>query len=955
MPSKNIAPRQEIRQEKTLQQPIALISAKVSENETSELTEGSYSKYDLDDKNPETKQRKWAKTGTESDILQDYIKLDDLDINKMNYAVKSNKSTLEKANAKYLDLGIEKATNYFNALYDSNKRLKAEDITLGQVLITEYIKQGDTQKAIDIYEKTMMLGTESGQVSQALSIIQKMTPLGQLKMMERLVARAKAQEPKVFENVSITEEMKNKILNSYSEDGTTFNQEQLNKSLEEVKQEISENIKISIGDKITAYRCLSMLGNARTHIRNMVSNLSSLGSITLKDFQAASIEGIASKLGANIDRTKMLKVASSDVSNFVKKTVLEEKGNISGDSKFSRKTLLKHNAAVFKNKVLQGIYKFNINLLEKEDWIFSKILYKKALSNFLTANNIKTNADIQNNSDLIEKGKLYAVEQAQIGTFRQVSYLASKISEIERNNVLNRVVVGSAMPFKKTPINVAKAGFNYSPLGFTKTLTYDILQVKKGNMNPSELIDNIAKNTTGSALTLIGYMLAQMGFINGAGDDDKEAKYDYQLGEQSYSLNIGGKSYSLSWLSPVAMPLFVGANLYEKLVEKEGWNGDVVIDTLGKTLDPMTEMSFVSGLTSTLSSYETGTGKVFGIATEIGQNYITQFIPTLLSQIASTTDDTKRTIKVSGTSNFSVLDETVNKLKLKIPVLRQTLQPSIDIWGNEIEQNDNILIRGLENFLSPATIKTKNETVVDEQIKDLYDLTGEISILPTIPKNSITFDEKKYNMSAEEYTDYKQKYGITSYNLLQKLFKTETYKKSDEKEKANLISDVYSHAQDVAKDQFLSSKDVEYTNATEKKEKVYKENAIVGAIKNDISPEAYTTMIKDYGKYSVATAFTDYETYSNYKSEINEIESDKYDNGKTISGSRLRKVSRYVNELDLSIPEKAMLIKSEFPSYSTYNKEIVQYVSNMDTSLKNKKAIIEELGMRINKNGNVEW
>ena len=102
--------------------------------------------------------------------------------------------------------------------------------------------------------------------------------------------------------------------------------------------------------------------------------------------------------------------------------------------------------------------------------------------------------------------------------------MSNKINEIERKNVLSGMAVSAILPFKKTPVNIAKTGINYSPLGFAKTLTYDAVQVKKGNMEASELIDHLSQNITGSALTLVGYLLASAGFLNGAGEDDKEGK-----------------------------------------------------------------------------------------------------------------------------------------------------------------------------------------------------------------------------------------------------------------------------------------------------------------------------------------------------------------------------------------------------------------------------------------------
>jgi hypothetical protein len=359
-------------------------------------------------------------------------------------------------------------------------------------------------------------------------------------------------------------------------------------------------------------------------------------------------------------------------------------------------------------------------------------------------------------------------------------------------------------------------------------------------------------------------MLASSGFLSGGGEDDKEGEYDYQLGEQAYAVNIGGQSYSLSWLSPVAMPLFVGANAYEQLVEGKEWNWDVVGETLAQTLDPLSEMSFLSGLNQVLSSYDSGVQKFAGIGESMVQNYITQFVPTLSSQIATVTDDTKRSTKVAADTDFRFADETINKLKLKIPGLRQTLEPSTDIWGNDIKQSENVLTRAFETFLAPYSTKSDITTAIDEEIKSLYRETGNGGIIPSIPNNYSNYKGEKYEMSAQEFTAYKKTFGQTSFGLMEKLFGTTTYQNASSEEKAELVEKVYDYARDVAKKDFLAKHGVEYTNAGTEGKEYYKENAIKGAIEYDVTPEEYTFATENPRKYQFfnANGIT-YEAYAN--------------------------------------------------------------------------------------------
>lgn len=933
----------------------------------------------------EGKQRKWVGTSTESEVVNREILPDDLDQSKIFYQPITNKETLGTANARLSSLGYEKSVEYFNNQFLS-KKTTVEDIVLGERLIQEAIKKGDTKTAGDIIQNVAILGTELGQKVQALSIIQRMTPEGQLKMLEKTINRGKVKGDKAFTDIELTQEMKDKILKTYNKDGS-YNQKALDKAIEDVKQEIADKMQVTAMDKINAWRYLSMLGNPKTHIRNLVSNVAMQGTLKVKNAVARTIEDIAPIK----NKTKTWKAASDEVTNFARQTALEMKDVISGDSKYSESTDIKAKRQIFKNKVIEKLANLNSDMLEKEDWWFSKGAFESSFREFLTANGISTQADIQNNPELIEKGKNYAVEQAQIATFRQYSWLANKIRDIESKNAATQIAVGSVLPFKKTPINIAKTGLNYSPLGFAKTLTYDISQVKKGNMEASTLVDHIAQNTTGSALTLVGYMLAQAGFLNGAGDDDKEGKYDYQLGKQAYSISIGGNTYSLSWLSPVAMPLFVGTNMYEQLVEGEEWNADVVIETLGQTLDPLSEMSFLSSLTDTLSSYESGgIQKVWGMLEAAGKNYTTQFIPTASSQLAATLDDTKRTTKVSGDSTFKLGEELYNQIIYKIPFLRETLEPTTDIWGNEVKQNENLFTRAFENFIAPYSRKESIATEIDNELKDLYSQTGDNGLLPSIPYNYVNYDGEKYNMSAEEYTDYKKAYGQTANDLLEDLFRTTTYQNATSEERADMVNDVYDYARDEAKLDYLGKEGVDYTNATKEGEEYYKVNDIKGAIDNDMTvdeyrlysekPEKYNFFknngitYSDYegnkdlynyayehqDKYAASKAITgDFETYYSHIETMGDFDAkDEY--GNSVNGLKKERVFNYVNSLDLDEIQKAIMFKMQYPKDDDYvgngyNNAIVQYVGGLDMTYEEMVQVIEGLGMTVDDEGNVYW
>ena len=1036
-----------------------------------DTAEPRMARADKPPRDPKKELRSWAETSTESEALDGQIPMEELDQELIHYQPISNRKTLETANARLGNLGYEKSLTYFEGKF-AGSDTKVEDIVLGERLVQEAVKRGDKATAMKLIQDIAILGTELGQKVQALSIIQRLTPEGQLMMLQRVVERGKAKGDKAFEGVEVTEEQAGRILDTLNPDGT-FDQAELNAAVEDVKQEIADQMKVTAGEKINAYRYLAMLGNAKTHIRNLVSNIAMKGTAAVKNALARTAEDLllpeavlsnrrygekgraaksvipngtkvraadrdnigtvksydaatgkytvyfeneaghsaTVKLGADVvkplnpikstaadstaddiapTRTKTWRRATEEVKAYAKQVTAEMESVLSGENKYSASGDIKAKRRIFKNSAMNSLYEINNKLLTKEDTIFKNPAFESSFREFLTANGIRTDEDIKYNPEIVEKGKQYATEQALIATFQQESWLANKIGEIENKNAAFGVAVGAIMPFKKTPINIAKTGLNYSPLGFAKSLFYDAAQVRKGEMDKSTLIDHLAQNVTGSALAVAGYLLAKSGILTGAGDDDKEGDYDYQLGKQGYSLKIGDQTYSLSWLTPVSMPLFVGANAYEQLVEDKGWSGDVVMETLAQTLDPLSEMSFLSGLDNVLSSYDSGIQKFMGIGESMAQNYATQFVPTALSQVAAITDDKKRTTKVGADSGFRFLDQAVNQIKYKIPGLRQTLEPATDIWGNEVEQSDNLITRAFENAIAPYARKENISTEIDEEIKGLYRETGEDGLIPSIPKNYLNYNNEKYEMSAGEYTAYKKTYGQTASSMLEALFNTSTYRNATVEERADMVDDVYDYARDEANKEYLSGNGIDYTNAEKEGKEYYRENFIKGAIENDVTVEEYGfsynypekyKFLKDigvsYGEYSASDeskdayswAFNNPEkytlskavasdviTYRKYAGELYDIKADKDSSGKSITGSRKEKVIEYINNLDADYGERIILFKSEYNADDTYNYDIIDYLnSREDISYEEMETILKELGFIVSSDGTITW
>ena len=793
------------------------------------------------------KKRSWTETTQNNDLVKNF-----LDVKELKYQVKTNSSTVKFANATLDNLGYDVAYENFASNMKAGRRMTANDIALGERLIQESIKNGEFEKATNLIYDVTILGTELGQAVQAMRLISRLSPEGQLAYLQKAVDRINAKrnvkkiaqkeyhnlekyETKVENGVqtklndfknnksSNLDNYETKVENGIQTKIDTYDSkgivipvelrnnllgaqtaEEIEKAVDRIKQSIADQMPVEFVEKANEWRYLSMLGNPKTHIRNILSNVAMRGTYASKNVIQRTIEQVTSPLLE--ERTRTFKKASEEVKKFAKQSAIDNRDAINGGGKLGIDQEIKAMRSVFKNETLEQLRKFNSKMLDAEDLFFSQSAYANNLAEYLTANGIRTQQDIDLNPDVVEKGINFATLEAQKTTFRQYSKLANLLNQAEGSNAFANLVIGGIVPFKKTPMNIAKTGASYSPLGLIETLTNETIKLKKGTITANEYIDRLSQGMTGTALTALGYVLASVGVLNGSSDDDKD-KYNKLVGAKvPYTIKLGKTSFDLSWISPSAMPMFMGTELYEGLKNKDNkfdWNE--IVNFTAKTIDPLSEMSMISGVNDAIKSYsnnDTSTGAISNIFKSSIESYLGQYFPTIASQFNKVVDKNIRSTKASKNSSFKDLESIVRQNSNKVPFASMLLEPSTDVWGNEKERNDNILLRTLDAFVNPGNITEENITDVDKEIMALYDASRNTDIVPKIPKDYFNSNGYKYEMSAKEYTRFKKKYGQTAYEELEKLFKTKEYRDMDSDKKEKAIEDVYDYAKEKARENY---------------------------------------------------------------------------------------------------------------------------------------------------------
>jgi hypothetical protein len=758
------------------------------------------------------KNRSWTKTSNKNELVNEF-----LDVKDIQYRVQSNPSTVRMANETLNNLGYEESYNLIKNTIASGRRVKAEDIALGERLIQESIKKGDFERATELISDVTIIGTELGQAVQAMRLINKLSPQGQLMYLQKVVNRMNAQNDqknakrdnkklneletkvekgeqiKIGDNeIKIPEESQQELLKAQT-------QEEIDLAIEKIKEQLAAQLPVETFEKLDEWRYLSMLGRPKSHLRNVLSNIAMRGTYELKNEIQRGVEALAKN--SLDERTRTFKKSTKTVKNFAKQSAEDNLNAIKGNGKLTVDKDIKSRRKIFNSELLERARKFNSNALDMEDTVFSKSAYVSNLAEYLTANGIKTQQDIDLNPDIVEKGIQFAIKESQKTTFRQYSALANAMNQVENINGISKVVIGGTLPFKKTPINIAKTGASYSPAGLIETLTLETKKLRDGKITGNEYIDRLSQGLTGTLITGLGYLLADIGVLSGAGEEDDE--YAEAIGERApYSINIGNGHYNLSWLSPTAMPMFIGAEIQKAVQNEEDVDLNNIIDFLATTLDPLSEMSMVSSINDAIKNYgnsETSTGAISSVAGNAIGSYAGQYLPSIFSDINKIIDPTVRSTQASKNSKFKSGERLLRQSLNKLPGGSYLLEPATDIWGNEKKRSDSIFARAADALISPGTYTQKKTTDVDRELMKQYDENSNKDILPKVPKNYFSSNGYKYEMSAKEYTNYKKEYGQTAYKELKKLFSSKEYKEMDSEDKQKAIKDVYEQAQEKAR------------------------------------------------------------------------------------------------------------------------------------------------------------
>lgn len=884
----------------------------------------------------------------------------------------TNKESLEKAFKKINDGGSSEALRWVK---QDSKNANATDVAEGWILLKQYADNGDYDSMVEVAKKMREIGTTAGQTVQAFNIMERMTPEGMVKYAQSELSEAydkmvknKSKEwiDKYRKDFDLKPDEVKFIMDTMQEVQNMEDGYDKRVKLAEIQKLMTDKLPPEKGAKIRSWMRISMLFNPKTQVRNVAGNALIMPVNSFSDlFSSYADKLIAKKTGVRTTGTtnvkamlKGIKKGAYEATNDYKKGIntKDMEGNrfeISDGKSFSEKNLM--------GKTLNRTESLLNYVMDVGDRVFSEAAFENSLQNQLVLNNTT-----EITQEMIDIAHQEALSRTWNDNNNYTRFVLGVRKGLNKLNVNGYGLGDILIPFAKTPANLTKAIVDYSPAGLVSAINKGI-NLKRSLANGQytatmqhEFVQSLGKATAGTMLYILGIALAKAGITSGDSDDDKDTANFLKntLGINSYSIKIGGKSFTYDWAQPLAAPLSITANV----VNSKSGDSKALLEGIIGSLDTagsiLLEQSFLQSINDVLNDND---GVVSGIINEILE-LPARAVPTFSKQIADLVDGTQRTSFEYG----KPIQSAVNSIKAKIPFISKTLNPTVDTMGREIQKyggKNNIF----NVFLNPANVSTENISESAEEIYRLYKETGETDVMPRVAPYYINQKGEKIMMTGKDRVEYQKISGEIIEDNIKKLINNASYSSMSDSDKANVVKDIVNYSYNIAKKDVLG---LELSN-TYQKAYEYSEIGDIGdyytfkeSIDNtdkDTKKASITKFLIDsdltneqlaylYGNYyssdkvlnALVQSNIPIKEYIKFNSET--FESDYYTNGKTVPNSRKNKVIKYINSLNLSIPQKAMLIKMEYSSFKQYDNQIVKYVNNIDCSSYDKKVILKTIG-----------
>lgn len=751
----------------------------------------------------------------------------------LSFDTRTNRQSLEQA-ADYIGKrGADTVRGEITARAASGK-MDDGDIEKAMLLYTRYAND-DSPKSQEAASEMMValssMANKTGRNLQMFGMMRKMTPEGQLMTVEKTVEQnvkrlqQRGRVKKDYVSDGVDAELEADYLKAAKKAKKATDPEAQKAAAKEMRaaedaiyKAEAAKMPATFAAKWNAWRYMSMMGNGRTNVRNIVGNAAFVPYKIAKDKLGALAEKVLlpkdQRTKSLVQDADLLAWAKEDTKTDLVQDALQYTGLLGDDASTQK---LEEGKRVFKNNALEGYRKLAEELPAKGDALFKNSYYARSLAGFLKARGISVDDITSGNVDqkILTEARNYSINEAMKATFNDANILSDFVSNMGRSTDSNLVAkVANAMmegvlPYRRTPANIIVRFKDYSPIGLLQGVRDAAKNVNSGKITAAGAIDEICAGVTGTGAMMLGYAMAKgMGGVKLTGSDvDEDEK---RQGHQQYALefSIGGQEYSykIDWAAPANLPLFVGANV-AKMLEDGGNDADVSTFskflTAGKGMfEPMLELSMLSSLNELLSSGKyTGESGLYQTATGMITSYLTQAVPTILRQADTASQKYAQTTYAnSADPNIRELQRTAANLPF---VGRAFKTDKVDAWGEKVD-NGSAAVRAFNAFVNPGTLKKVQESPLEQEITRLNGTQESNVSQDSVPRVvSYTDEDGEYiedlRLTDDQYEKWATTQGQTARRIQDDLVKNSDYQNLSDKQKAEALNLAKEYAKEQGK------------------------------------------------------------------------------------------------------------------------------------------------------------
>jgi len=674
------------------------------------------------------------------------------------------------------------------------------------LMIDKFLKNERFEEARQLIEEVSPRFTDQGQKVQILSLYGRLTPTGAIKFAQRVVDEANKKLSK-GKQIYLTQDNIGEI--SKLAEGIKGLQEGTREyavAVAKMMDSIASVVPPSLGQKLATIQTMAQLLNPKTAIRNILGN-----------GLFAALEQVSDVVGAGVDKAVATKTGQRSVVLPDLKVQLQggkegfkmgledailgiDTGNMGTQFDIPNKT--------FRDGFLGTLEKaLNIEL-RATDRGFYTAAFKGSLDNQMRAAGVDAPKP-----EMLER----AHYEAMYRTFQDDSVLAKFLSGTKKVlNLGKEFGLGDfIIKYPKTPGNLVSRGIDYSPLGFAKALlTVTKPMMGRGDFDQRLMVQELSRALVGSGIIASSFVLAKLGIMTASPEKDFEIGATQRTAGQSpFTINLSGlKRYVLSgfnenavkplegdiisnydWLQPTAIGISMGANaaLNPKANKKDLITGQLntALASMQSSVDTITQQPVVKGIADFAYDYAKPGGGIIPALTGVATSAPSSFIPSLLNQVGQLFDNTSR-----NPYDPSALKEAGNKVMARIPGLRNTLEPRVDVWGDE-QQMYKLGGNNVFNvFLNPAFMSRYVDKPEAGLVLDIFNRSGETQQAPRMVDKKLKINGETLELEAGQVTDYQTFVGEKTKEAFSRLAEDKGFGLLSDEEKAkrmgNILSDI---------------------------------------------------------------------------------------------------------------------------------------------------------------------